>query len=206
MSIQFITASNNEEVLQANLLRSPLFKAYPLTVQRGYTNISKAYNEAEITNSIVVYVHNDVYLPESFYSDLMREMEYLYFNKKAYWHVLGVAGVKLTNGKKESFGNILDRGREWKYNTNILPAEVQTLDEVLLITHGDKKFDENLDLDFYGADICMNRKCYAINAYCEHNSTRKIGERTESFYRCEKYFREKWKASLPIATTCSLLT
>lgn len=205
--IDFVCASNNEKVLNENLLHNAWFTEDPPIIQRGYTNIATAYNKAEITMPVVVYVHNDVYLPADFWPDLFSAL----MNIESNWGVIGVAGVKLVNGKKENFGNIIDRGRQWRYNLDKLPAEVQTVDELLFITKGDIVFDENLDLDFYAADACMQmiakgRKNYVINATVHHNSTRPIGGRTESFYRCQEFFKNKWKDYLPIVTTCSLIT
>lgn len=203
---EFVTASHREDVLQNNLLRSPIVqKHYPLTIQRGYTNVAKAYNsfQADLYTQYVVYVHNDVFLPASFEHDLLKALEYMPDD----WAVLGVAGV--SGPVRKIHGFISDRGRTWG-SANNLPHLVDTLDEMLLITHGTLCFDENLPLDFYGADICINQKikggkCYAINAFCEHNSSRPMGGRTPSFYESEAYFRNKWRDHLPIFTTCSTL-
>lgn len=205
--IEFVTASHNYQELNNNLLRSNVFPRKQLIVQGDYANVSKAYNDIKRT---ICYVHHDVFLPEQFYMQVQKGISYI-TSIDPNWGVIGVAGVKLINGKKENFGNILDRGKKWAYNLDKLPAEVDTLDELLLITKGDFTFDENLPLDYYGADICMQakqqgRKCYAINAYVEHNSTREFGARTESFYKSQEYFKNKWKEFLPVVTTCSLLT
>lgn len=206
--IDFVTASHDESVLKANLLRSEAFMYVLPLVQKGYTNISKAYN-AVTTKGITCYIHHDVYLPSSFNYDLLQAIRQINAIDSN-WGVLGVAGVKLVNDNKEIYGYICDRGRKWGCKSN-LPHEVDTLDEMLLITHGDLKFDENLPQDFYGADLCMQakkqgRKNYAINAYCQHNSLRIMGGRTESFYTSQEYFKNKWKSELPVATTCALLS
>ncbi|HTD94614.1 MAG TPA: glycosyltransferase [Chitinophagaceae bacterium] len=207
--IEFVTASHDREVLQKNLLSSPVIEKYGVVVQENYTNVSKAYNEARITEEIVAYIHHDVLLPRSFEWQLKLSLKWIDKLDRD-WAVLGVAGVKLKDGKRTIHGNILDRGREWGSQLEI-PTEVDTLDELLLITKGDFKFDEQLDLHFYGADICMQaraqgRKNYAIQAFCHHNSTLAIGHRSESFKRCGQYFREKWINQLPIATTCIILS
>jgi len=118
------------------------------------------------------------------------------------WEVLGVAGVK--GNPKVSLGYIEDRKRKWG-NPFSKPLEVDTLDELLLITRGDIFFDPQFPLDFYGADICMGRKCYVIPCFVHHNSGRKIGARTESFYESQEKFRTKWSHRLPINTTCAHL-
>jgi hypothetical protein len=220
--IRFVTASHHAGILTANLLRSPILKKYSCHTIPGFTNIPAAYNtlndffaQEQVTakDNIVIYVHHDVYLPESFEKDLEKALERV----PGDWAVLGVAGVKIDVAKPEwkttlpklLFGYILDRGKQWGSPWK-LPAEVDTLDEMLLITRGDMVFDEQLPQDFYGADICMQarqqgKKCYAISAYCEHNSTRKMGERTPSFFESQEKFKNKWKDFLPIATTCAIV-
>jgi hypothetical protein len=46
--------------------------------------------------------------------------------------------------------------------------------------------------------------CYAINAYCHHNSINSNPD-TPEFRLAAKYMQEKWKKRLPILTTCTLL-
>lgn len=209
--IEFVTASHRPEVLAACLERSPIFRmgVFPLAIRKEVSNISAAYNSVGPIDDFMCYLHHDVFLPVTFENDLKTAIDDINKQDPA-WGVLGVAGVKLIGGKKENFGNILDRGKVWAYNVDKLPAEVDTLDELLLITQSDFEFDENLPFDFYGADICMQakakgRKCYAIDAYCEHNSTRAFGARTESFYKSQEYFKNKWREYLPIVTTCAIL-
>lgn len=208
--IEFVTASHDEVILHGQLKRSPIFKGQyaSLDVHQGYNNIPKAYNETAPITDFMGYIHHDVFLPPSFEDDLYNalvKMEEIDKN----WGVIGVAGVKLVNGKKQNIGYIQDRGKEWGSPAG-LPAEVDTLDELLLITHGDFQFDEQFDLHFYGADICMQaklqgRKCYAINAYCHHNSGLPFGHRSQSFKDCEAKFRAKYIDHLPIVTTCALI-
>jgi hypothetical protein len=210
--IEFVTASHNEKILMDNLLLSPILKGRVCHTIPGFTNIPKAYNSLhdyfeaiQTKHQVVIYVHHDVYLNESFEKDLEKALERVPDD----WGVLGVAGVKLIDGKKQFLGYVNDRGKVIG-SPYKLPAEVDTLDEMLLITRGDLLFDEQFEQDFYGADICMQarqqgRKCYAINAYCEHHSSRPFGGRTDSFYESEKRFREKWKEWLPIVTTCAIL-
>lgn len=205
--IEFVVASHNEDVLNKNLKASPIFRMCNLIVQTGYINIPKAYNEAVIyweyclsSKPIVVYIHHDVYLPETFGPELLKSLKEVPVD----WEVLGVAGALLSDGKKFIRGHILDRGKEWGGSTSYFNP-VDTLDDMLLITRGNIKFDEQFEQDFYGPDICIGRKCYAIKAFCHHNSSRKIGERTESFYRSQELFRIKHADSLPIACTYAMI-
>lgn len=190
-------------------MASDAARHYPIHIQRDFKNVAIAYNKVPIFEDYVIYVHHDVFLPANFMNQVKKAM--LMINRAdPDWGVLGVAGVRLINSKKINVGHIRDRGKEWGKALSI-PERVDTLDELLLITKGDFKFDENLPQDFYGADICMqakfqDRKCYAIEAYCHHNSGREFGGRTEGFYSSEKYFANKWYCYKPIATTCSILT
>jgi hypothetical protein len=207
IKISFVCGTNNEETLTKNLLRSPITKDKKVNVHvfPDPDNLPKVYNFLPLTG-LVCYIHHDVYLPRDWEADLMSAL----INIPTDWGVLGVAGATYyANGRRFISGHILDRGTLWGNPVN-LPAEVDTLDEMLLITRGDLVFDERFPFDFYGADICLQaraqgRKCYAIKAFCEHNSTRKVGERTPAFYNAEDLFREKWKDQLPIATTCTIL-
>lgn len=218
LKINFITATNNAEILRANLSRSPCLKeGYSLFVVIDPVNLPRHYNhvlddleDARINANghgeaaLYCFVHHDVYLPKTWIEDLEASLALIGDD----WAVLGVAGVKLVLKKyKSSFGWVSDRGREWG-SPYQLPCEVDTLDEMLLIVRGDLRFDERFPFDFYGADICIQaraqgRKVYAIRSFCEHNSKREIGARTEAFYEAEELFAEKWESRLPIVTTCT---
>lgn len=208
MKIKFVVSSYDKAVLQANTLRSRI-NPRSLIVLEGYDNVPKAYNSIDKKGSdIIIYMHEDVYLPQGWIQSVYEDLECMSHDYPD-WGVVGVAGAKLVDGKKVNRGYIRDRGKEWGSPTPPV-SEVDTLDELLLITRGDFTFDENLPLHFYGADICMQakqrgRKCYAINNYLHHNSTLKVGERTDDFYACERYFRNKWKDYLDIATTCTIV-
>lgn len=213
LKIEFVTPSHNPEILENNLLKSKILRKYKLAVQTNYTNISKAYNEADVNGDIIIYVHHDVYLPPSFERKLLNsltEIERIDPN----WGVLGLAGAVMSHNEKRVYGYLLNRGRRLG-SPKGLPREVDTLDELMLITRGDLKFDENIpSTHFYGADICLQarlqgRKCYVINAYCHHNhnySGLVNGERTEGFLLAQEYIKKKYAKLLPIPTTCTIIS
>lgn len=211
MKFNIICATHNAEILKKNLGSSLFYKRYPVTVLTGFTNISAAYNSENKrcgADEYNVYAHHDVFMPRDFEATLISSISQINSIDNN-WGVLGVAGVTYENSKRECYGNLKDRGREWG-STKGLPHKVQTLDELLLITKGDLIFDELFDLHFYGADICMQaikqgRKNYAIAAYVHHNSNLTVGFRNQSFRDCEVKFKNKWKDFLPIATTCTIL-
>lgn len=205
MEFTIICASNNDEVLCKNLLASPNIDKHQVIIQRGYTNVCKAYNDTDdrIKNDIVIYIHQDVYLPETFFSQLENSIEKL---KDEDWGVLGVAGRK----NLEYIGNILDRGTEWGSSIG-LPKEVDILDELMLIMKKDSFiFDESIPgHHLFGTDICMisksnEKKCYGILAYCHHNS--QLNHIVpENYFHSVEYIKNKWKHMLPIHTTCSTI-
>jgi len=179
--ISFVCATNDDEVLNDNLLASEVVKRNEVILQRGYKNIPQAYNEAKPKGELVVYIHQDVWLPPDWKIPEMKD-----------WDVLGVAGVIKNGEYKDRIkkGWVRDRGKDWG-SPEGLPARVDTLDELLLITKGDIKFDENLKFHFYGADICLGRRAYAINAYCHHNSKNFNLWENKEFNKSAKYMVKK---------------
>ena len=89
------------------------------------------------------------------------------------------------------------------------PAEVQTLDEIVLILRNSSglRFDERLrHFHLYGTDICMaaekqGLRCYAIPAFCIHN-TEQLLTLPQEFYECYRQIKRKWREHLPIHTSC----
>jgi hypothetical protein len=92
-------------------------------------------------------------------------------------------------------------------------VEVRTLDEVLLILKKSSglRFDQRIPgFHMYGADICLEAhrhglKCYAISAFCIHN-TNQYGLLPLQFWQGYLAMRRKWKAQLPIKTSCTEIT
>ncbi len=213
LTIEFVTPSHNPRILEKNLLKSKIFKKYKLIIQADYTNISKAYNEAATNADIVIYVHHDVYLPPLFEKNLLTSLSRVE-RIDPNWGVLGIAGATADVSNKDGirlYGHLLDRGQPLG-NHRGLPREVDTLDEVMLITRGDLKFDENIpSTHFYGVDICLQarlqgRKSYAIDAYCHHNSGFVNEVWPEGFLLAKDYIRKKYEHLLPIPTTCTIIS
>lgn len=206
-SIEIVVASHDRKILKDNLLKSDIVNKFPLSIREGFTNIPKAYNSHQKTADIILFVHHDVF----FYSLFEKQLFAALRNAPDDWGVLGLAGVKFENYQRKIVGYILDRGKSWGAPLKTYFEEVDTLDELLLITKGDITFDEQFEQDFYGPDICMQakvqgKKCYVFKSFCDHNSNRKIGGRTESFYISKERFRKKWRGLLPIACTTGLIT
>jgi hypothetical protein len=213
MEWSVISAVNDKSVLGRCLLSSPdIARARDLILQSGCRSAAAAYNAGigEARTDLLVLVHQDVYLPEGWISSLRRAVARL-STQDPEWGVLGVWGV-LRSGEGRGFlycgANRRILGRAFEGG-----AEVETLDEVLLVVRKSSglRFDERLaGFHMYGADICMEarrqgRRNYAIGAFCIHN-TNQHGMLPLAFWRGYLGMRRKWRAQLPIKTTCTEIT
>jgi hypothetical protein len=210
-SITFVVPVNDEYVYESNFMESPLFKKnnkYQIIKQTGFKSASIAYNQGinKSENEIIVFTHQDVVFPEFWEKELTDALAKLEKNDPD-WGVLGCFGK---DARGEGFGFLFCTGNE-KFFGKLLPhpVPVQTLDEVVLILRKSNglRFDEGLPhYHLYGTDICMSadregRKCYAISAFCLHN-TRKVYVFPQEFFECYKYIKEKWNEKLPIESSC----
>ncbi len=213
MNWSVIAAVNNEQVLKANLLASPAMAgAAEIILQRNYASAATAYNAAisRARSDLLVFVHQDVYLPASWRESLEEALGELAVRQPK-WGVLGAwglqpsgrgAGYLYCNGLQEKIGRP-DKGL----------VEVRTLDEVILILRKSSGllFDENVPgFHLYGTDICLEAarrgmKSYAFSAMCIHNTS---GYKLLpwSFWRCYFRLRRKWREQLPIPASCVDLT
>jgi hypothetical protein len=208
-----IAAVNNEEVLKSCLLSSPdVRRAGAVILQSGRPSAALAYNAAieKVKTDVMMFVHQDVYLPEGWVRAARSAVD-LVSRTDPDWGVLGCWGMKFSG---ERAGFVYDGG--WR---RVLGhpfsggVEVETLDEVLLIVRKSSglRFDERIGgFHMYGADICLEarrrgRRCYAIAAFCLHN-TNQYGMLPLAFWQAYLAMRRKWKAQLPIKTTCVDIT
>jgi hypothetical protein len=97
-----VAAVNDSEVLQRNLLMSPDINQGHLRLVecRGFKSASLAYNHGLDTTQedIVVFVHQDVYLPKGWLAEVDQKILELE-QTDPQWAVLGVFGVK-PNGQE----------------------------------------------------------------------------------------------------------
>lgn len=237
MEWSVVTAVNNDHVLESCLLSSPALRsATQVILQRGYASAAAAYNTAidKATTDLLVFVHQDVYLPEGWINALERTLGILTATDPN-WGVLGVWGVPNSGGRTgylywtglpRTPGRAFDGGVEstdpegqekpsprFRNRPFEGVVEVTSLDEAVLIFRksSELRFDERLPgYHLYGTDICLEskrreRKCYAISAFCIHNTD--IGNMLPlQFWKCYWFLRCKWKTSLPIITPCTEIT
>jgi Glycosyltransferase like family len=208
MQITFVVAVNSRRVLQQNLLASPdVGPPHEILIQEGFPSAALAYNDAlrKAANDLIVFIHQDVFLPKLWLSRLEVSLQYLRRADPS-WGVLGCWGARVDG---TLVGQIYSSG--WGILGSALshPVRVQTLDEVVLIVKRSSGlfFDECLPhFHFYGADICMRAStqglnCYALPCFCVHN-TRQLLRLPKEFYDCYTHVKRVWKDRLPIQTSC----
>lgn len=214
-SVVIGVAVNNEDVLEQNTLASPILKKGQADVRivRDAKSASIAYNEIidTTTEDIIVFVHQDVYLPENWLSNLRNLIAGLE-QKNPNWAIIGSYGISRIMNEhcgyvwSSSLGRVLGEAM----NT---PEAAQGLDELLIVLKrsSNLKFDEKLpNFHMYGTDIVQtayenNFGAYIANLPVVHNDSfkEKLGQDyAESF----NYMRKKWKRKLPIRTTCARLS
>ena len=212
--ITFVSAVNDRNILEANLLASPVFQlphAHQVLVQEGFECAAKAFNQAiDLShNEIMVFVHQDVIFPVSWISDLRRAIQTLE-ERDPDWGVLGCYG-ETQDRQDKGYIYSPDMGTIGK--PMVEPEAVQTLDEIVLIIRKSSglRFDETLPhFHFYGAEICLasakrNHRCYAIPAFCIHNTQHYLTF-PEEFYECYRHVKRRWREFLPIQTSCITMT
>ena len=75
--VTFVVAVNDRDVLNSNFLASPCLKqeaGNPIILQEHFTSAARAYNDAidKSSNDLIVFCHQDMFLPELWISDLAR--------------------------------------------------------------------------------------------------------------------------------------
>jgi hypothetical protein len=213
-NITFAIAVNNREVYENNFLASPSLQGlhhHSIFVQQNFESAAKAYNDAidRSPNDLIVFCHQDLFLPQAWLSDLERAIAHLEV-KDPEWGVLGCSGVTSDNS---GHGYVYSSGLGIVGKPFESPVPIQTLDEIVLILRKSSglRFDERLpNFHFYGTDIClraaeMGRQSYAISAFCVHNTHQSLVLPKE-FYDCCRHIKTVWKGKLPIQTTCIRIT
>lgn len=185
--ITFITVQ--DPWFEKNLGSSPIWlqreqKIHEWIVLNNSENkgITLLYAEAQTraANDLIVFLHPDVFLPETFYDQFMSKLA-LIEKLDPNWGVLGTAGVfrwwhpPMDWGEKTLTSiHTLDL----VYQTGVDSAPVQTLDESFLVVR--KKslltFDTALPgFDLYGSDMCLTarqagRDSYLLNVLVKHKT------------------------------------
>lgn len=208
-----VTCVSDEATLGANLLASPCLgpgSPHEVLALRGCPAAAEAINAglARARHALVVYAHQDVYLPHGWPARMVRQ----YRAASARWGepaIAGVYGVAEEAGRPRRVGHVVDRDRLLAGPTP-LPALVQALDELLLVLPRGTplRADPALGFHFYGSDLALQahqwgRPAVVLDAPCLHNS--RYVEPPPAFFRSASAFATKWAARLPVATPCVLV-
>jgi glycosyltransferase involved in cell wall biosynthesis len=212
MTFTIISAVNDSKVLESCLLRSPDVLPLEKITQTGFSSASAAYNRAleKATGQILIFVHQDVYLPPGWLQRLQWTIQQLESTDPD-WGVLGVCGLT-------------ERGElcSWVYSSGLgavvgkpfpAPLRVRTLDEVLLVIRkaSGLRFDERLHgFHMYGTDICLEAekrglRNYAVPCFLYHNSNG-IRNLPWAFWQACHHIRRKWWSRLPVRSPCTVVT
>jgi hypothetical protein len=205
--LSFVACVSDSSILEANLLRSPCLNDCSPNEMIAVSicpsaadglNIGIARSETEW----VVSVHQDVWLPAGWDRCVVEQLN----EAERRFGPIGVAGVygvgeviapsdPTQPPGAERIGWVRDRGRMLRDGPG-LPAQVATLDELLLIVRRDSgmRFDPALGFHLYGADICLQARerglaVVALEALCHHNS-RSMGLPEEFFVSAEVFARK----------------
>lgn len=207
--------------LDQDLRRSPAIAsgAAPLTVLWNRASASAAYSEAmsSAAADILIFAHCDIYLPEGWFERLEREIERLN-RMDPDWAVAGVIGVTEAG---EFVGRAWDNALAPLFHQTGgffgaplgAPARVESCDEMVLIVRNGLgvRFDSALPgFHLYGTDIALEaerqgRATYALDLPLIHNAKAQLRLGAD-YVAAYKYMVGKWRARLPVPTTCGLLT
>jgi len=210
-----IVAVNNESVLRQTLLSSPVIDdGCQVILKRSFPSAGAAYNSgiAEAQNEIIVFAHQDIYLPSTWKLQLERALSDL-DGRDPHWGALGFVGVMKRPGN-EIVGYCYSTGLQQIVGEPFAaPVEAMSLDEIVLVIRRSSglTFDEALPgFHLYGTDLCQqarvkNLKSYVVQAFCIHN-TNGIKFFPRDFWRGYLYLRRKWRDDLPIRTCCTTIT
>ena len=212
--LSIVVAVNNVDVLEKNLLRSPQLAQgaqHELIIKRDYSSAGLAYNRAidEASNDLIMFVHQDVFLPEDWFSELEQALSYLEGNKIK-WGVLGCYGC--SEDAPQGKGSVYTTGLGVHGTPLANPEPVETLDEIVLILRRSSRlrFDSEMPhFHLYGTDICLSARlrglgCHAVQAFCIHN-TNQILRLPDEYWACYDYIKRKWRSYLPVYTPCAVV-
>jgi hypothetical protein len=217
IELSFVTCVSNQEVLAKRLLASPCLRdgSYRLTAHFNAQSAAQAFNATAMglhgSNSWLVWVHQDVYLPQGWDTQFKTQLS----EAQAAFPTLAVAGVYGVAGTgthARRAGHVLDRGHELR-EPAALPCLVDSLDELLFAVRcgSDLTLDPTLAWDFYATDLVLQAQssgyqAAVVDAYCEHWSDtpnngvfpEKLAQRIA---QSGSAFEAKWARRLPVQTT-----
>ncbi|WP_428939622.1 hypothetical protein [Fontivita pretiosa] len=203
-----IAAVNDEQILAANLARSPMLQdgTIRLIVERGHAGAASAYN-AGLARSVVdvaIFAHQDVYFPRGWQDKLNDAIDSLE-EAGHRWAVLGVWGIR-HDGRFA--GHVWCSGGNREYHVRVDgPTEVASIDEVVIVLNcaTGLRFDQRLPgFHLYATDLaCTARQrglgTFVFDAPVVHNS-HWDPQLDVGYFRAYRFMARKWAAQLPLLT------
>lgn len=216
----FVSAVSQWDIARDRLLASPCLQAgkRPLWLRWNASSAAQAFNDvmdARPAHRWVVWVHQDVFLPEGWetlFSHAIEQAE----QQLGSLSVVGTYGVRGAGAQALHAGHVLDRGQILR-GPLPLPSLVDSLDELLVAVRSDSglRMDPALGWDFYATDLVLQAqaaglRAAAVDAFCEHWSNtpqhpplpRPTAQRIA---RSGAAFEAKWEQKFPITTTCAAI-
>jgi hypothetical protein len=204
--LDVVAAVNDEAILTSNLKRSPLLDrpGVTLRLQKDYPSAALAYGAAmrECTSDIVVFAHQDAYLPGHWEDRLMEHVARIGQLDPA-WAVLGLYGVRPDGSQ---VGYVWSSGLDSMVGASFdEPAPVVCIDEVLIVLRRSSGvgFDAALPgFHLYATDLVqtalsLGKGAYVVFAPIVHNS-RPILYLGQDYFAAYDYVAKKWRHKLPI--------
>jgi len=209
-----VAAVNDEASLARNLAASPILAEGRAEAHyvRGAPSASIAYNAGldAVGVDIVIFAHQDVYLPASFEAGLRRAAATL-DRIDPDWAVAGIVGIDeaLTHAGRawsSGLGRAIDNARPE-------PVRAHSIDEMVMVIRAASglRFDPKLPhFHLYGTDIVQIARAAGLGAWIldlpvVHNSrfVSRLGLRFAAAYR---HLQRKWRDRLPIRTPILWIT
>jgi Glycosyltransferase like family len=208
-----VAAVNDETVLQRSLCSSPMIRndSVQLVLERHHESASRAYNAGldQTDAEIVVFSHQDVYLPDGWDQRLRNAIATLE-EREPEWGVLGVFGV---TAARAFVGQVWSMGLNKELCGTIdAPAGVVSLDELVLVMRNGlgMRFDDDLPgFHLYGTDLAQIALDAEFGAYCFHgpviHNSRPVKRYDQGYREAHRYLCNKWEHRLPIPTCTAAL-
>jgi glycosyltransferase involved in cell wall biosynthesis len=213
-SLSLVVAVNDEQTLSHNLLRSHLVTSGTVELRkyRHTTSAGTAYNMGldETTGDIVVFLHQDVYLPRGWLKKLKHQVIAVSAIDPN-WTAIGVFGL---DESASPVGRVWSSGRGQMLGQPLSePVPAISLDELLLVVRRASGFRFDTDLPgfhLFGTDIVLSSRaaglrCYVADLPVVHNS-RPVLKLKADYGRAHRYMRRKWRRALPWPTLVVPLT
>jgi SAM-dependent methyltransferase len=214
-AITFVVAAENVRRLENNLLASPILQdaRHEIVPVVGASSaadaLHKGLSQSARQNSLIVMVHEDVYLPAGWDDRLIAGIA----EAERKFGPVGVAGVfgvtRSQFGSFERVGKIVDRN-SLLVTGHQLPMSATSLDEAVLVFPVQNGsivgIDDSLGFDMYGSEACLaaweaDQVAVVVDAPCLHNSEAG-GELGDDFRQSAFAFAAKRLDAFPYATTC----